>query len=166
MVKELEDPRVHGFGISADGISMLHDAAHAFRNLEDSARLLAKAAQRLKTLPDDATRLVDAAGQLTNLEGNARVPSLASQKLLTAAPSLNGIPDNAKIISRAADKAMRAAQAMGDRRFARRVAHPVVAKRYKAGTSSASEAGTGVEGLAPLLFRRCARGVAHLVLAG
>lgn len=44
VVKELADPRVHGFGISEDGITMLHSSARTFANLEDSANLLANAA--------------------------------------------------------------------------------------------------------------------------
>ncbi|MFD0449287.1 hypothetical protein ACFQ10_54155 [Streptomyces indonesiensis] len=50
VLEELADPRVHGFGISEDGITMLHSSARTFANLENSANLLAGAADTLKNV--------------------------------------------------------------------------------------------------------------------
>ncbi|MFG2895049.1 HNH endonuclease signature motif containing protein [Streptomyces sp. NPDC048248] len=110
--KELADPRVHGFGISEDGIRKLHRSADVFANLEDSAYMLARAADSLKNLEDNASTLARAASTLRNLEDNAAV-------LADAADSLINLPDNARILSKAADKAMRAADAVSHTRFAR-----------------------------------------------
>ncbi|MFG2916411.1 hypothetical protein ACGF0D_26410 [Kitasatospora sp. NPDC048298] len=68
---ELADPRVHGFGISEDGILMLHKSARAFSNLEDSA-----------------TTLYSAANKLGSLEGQAKALALAADKAQRAANAL------------------------------------------------------------------------------
>ncbi|MCE4943191.1 hypothetical protein LVX13_08625 [Streptomyces albulus] len=134
VTKELADPRVHGFGISEDGITMLHKSARTFanlddsasvlanaadtlRNLEDSANTLAKAASALRNLEDSADVLADAADSLVNLTDDARILWRASDKALKAADSLVNLPDNAKSLSKAADKALRAADALSHTRF-------------------------------------------------
>ena len=89
VVKELADPRVHGFGISEDGINRLHPSARALRHLEDSANTLSSAAASLKTLPDSANTLADAADTLVNLGDWARSLSQAATKALRAAEMLN-----------------------------------------------------------------------------
>ncbi|MER7794707.1 hypothetical protein [Streptomyces sp. NPDC097640] len=134
VVKELADPRVHGFGISEDGITMLHKSARTFanledsanvpakaadslRNLEDSANVLASAARSLRNLPDSADVLADAADSLVNLPDNARVLWRAADKTMKAADSLESLPDNAKLLSGAADRALRAADALNHTRY-------------------------------------------------
>ena len=63
LLAELADPRVHGFGISEDGINMLYSSSHALANLEDSAGMLADAADTLINLPDWVTALKRAAAE-------------------------------------------------------------------------------------------------------
>ncbi|MGW1836715.1 HNH endonuclease signature motif containing protein [Streptomyces sp. NPDC002067] len=134
VVKELTDPRVHGFGISQDGINMLHKSARTFANLEDSANVLAKAAGNLRNLEDSANRLAeaadglknlqdgadtlaDAADSLVNLDDNARILWRAANKTLKAVGSLENIPDNAKLLSGAANKALKVAETLTHTRF-------------------------------------------------
>lgn len=134
VVKELADPRVHGFGISEDGITMLHSSARTFANLEDSANLLANAADTLKnledsanvlagaarslrTLPDSADVLADAADTLVNLPDNALALRQAANKALKAAESLENLPDDAKLLSGAAEEALRAVNALNRARY-------------------------------------------------
>ncbi|GAA2331341.1 hypothetical protein [Streptomyces cuspidosporus] len=134
VVKELADPRVHGFGISEDGITMLHKSARTFanledsanvlanaadtlKNLEDSANILASAAHSLRNLPDSADVLADAADSLVNLPDNARALWRAADKTMKAVDSLESLPDNAKLLSGAADRALRAADALNHTRY-------------------------------------------------
>ncbi|MGA5267157.1 hypothetical protein [Streptomyces lydicamycinicus] len=117
VTQELADPRVHGFGISEDGINMLHKSARTFANLEDSANTLAKAASALRNLEDSADVLADAADSLVSLTDDARILWRASDKALKAADSLENLPDNAKSLSKAADKALRAADVLSHTRF-------------------------------------------------
>ncbi|MYU53274.1 MULTISPECIES: HNH endonuclease signature motif containing protein [Streptomyces] len=117
VMKELADPRVHGFGISQDGINMLHKSARTFANLEDSANRLAEAADSLKNLEDGADILADAADSLVNLGDNARILWRAADKTLKAAESLENLPDNAKILSGAANNALKAAETLTHTRF-------------------------------------------------
>ncbi|MEU6540984.1 HNH endonuclease signature motif containing protein [Streptomyces sp. NPDC047000] len=102
VVNELADPRVHGFGISEDGITQLYTSARTFANLEDSASTLANAADILRNLEDSANTLAGAAETLRNLEDNAGV-------LADAADSLVNLGDWSKSLSKAADKALNAA---------------------------------------------------------
>ncbi|MEV0173923.1 HNH endonuclease signature motif containing protein [Streptomyces sp. NPDC050803] len=117
VMKELADPRVHGFGISEDGINTLQKSARTFANLEDSANMLANAADTLKNLEDSANTLADAADSLVNLGDNAKTLVRAADKALKAADSLVNLPDSAKILSAAADKALRAADTLGNTRY-------------------------------------------------
>jgi hypothetical protein len=110
VTKELADPKVHGFGISEDGIKMLHKSARTFANLEDSANILASAADALKNLEDTANTLASAAGALKNLEDGVDI-------LADAADSLVNLGDDARILWRAADKALRAADTLSHTRF-------------------------------------------------
>lgn len=112
VLKELADPRVHGFGISEDGIKMLQMSARALVNLEDSASTLAWAASSLKNLEDSANTLTDAAKSLLHLGDDARTLEQAADKALKAANSLVNLPDNAKMLAQAAKKAMSAADMM------------------------------------------------------
>jgi hypothetical protein len=91
-LKELADPRIHGFGLSEDGISMLSESARSLGHLQDTAFLLADAARTLSHLPDSVNTLSDAVDSLVNL------------------------PDNAKTLRSAAAKAERAAEMMMDNR--------------------------------------------------
>lgn len=117
VMKELTDPRVHGFGLSEDVVSSLHSSARIFANLEDSAAVLADAARTLRNLEDNANTLADAADSLVSLEDNAVTLANAAQKTLTAASHLENLPDHARVLAQAADRAMRAADALGNSRY-------------------------------------------------
>ncbi|MGV2917041.1 hypothetical protein [Streptomyces alfalfae] len=75
LLDELADPRVHGFGISEDGIAMLHESSQTLANLEDHAFNLARAARALANLPDWITALSKAAD-----EANSAANSLADSR--------------------------------------------------------------------------------------
>ncbi|MEU6019625.1 hypothetical protein ABZ826_38425 [Streptomyces sp. NPDC047515] len=63
LLDELADPRIHGFGISEDGIHTLHTSSGALANLEDNAGMLLDAAESLVNLPDWITALKRAASE-------------------------------------------------------------------------------------------------------
>lgn len=110
VIDELVDPRVHGFGISEDGIRALHKSARTFANLEDSASILADAAKDLRHLEASASTLSSAARSLRSLEASA-------DTLADAADSLVNLGDWTRDLSRAATKALRAAEALSDARM-------------------------------------------------
>ncbi|MCX4828742.1 hypothetical protein OG746_08390 [Streptomyces sp. NBC_01016] len=137
-LKELADPRVHGFGLSedevnalsrsSDGLSHLQDtafllseAAQKLTHLQDTASLLSDAAQKVTHLPDSANTLADAADGLVGLSDDASTLARAAARADRAAgklmDSLEGLPDNARILEAAADKAARAADEMGGRYY-------------------------------------------------
>ncbi|PWI20500.1 hypothetical protein DI272_16425 [Streptomyces sp. Act143] len=84
-LKELEDPRIHGFGLSEDGIRMLSQSARSLGHLQDTARVVAGAARSLSHLPDSASTLTDAADSLANLPDYARMLRDAAIKAEQAA---------------------------------------------------------------------------------
>ncbi|MEV7186428.1 hypothetical protein [Kitasatospora sp. NPDC093102] len=88
LTAELADPRVHGFGISEDGIEMLYRSSRILANLEDTASMLAGAAHTLANLEDSANTLADAADALVNLEGLAAILKKAAGEARSAANAL------------------------------------------------------------------------------
>ncbi len=110
VIDELTDPRIHGFGISEDGITKLYKSARTFANLEDSASMLAGAADSLRHLEDSASTLASAADTLRGLPDSA-------DTLADAADSLVNVGDWARTLKKAADHAMSAADRLSDSRF-------------------------------------------------
>jgi hypothetical protein len=69
LTDELADPRVHGFGISEDGIAMLARSADILVGLEDYAHALLAAAERMGNIQDGAAMLLEAAEHLQAAAG-------------------------------------------------------------------------------------------------
>lgn len=110
VMDELADPRIHGFGISEDGITQLYKAARTFANLEDSANMLADAADSLRHLEDSASTLASAASIL-------RTPPDSAGTLADTADALVNVGDWARTLKKAADHALTAADRLSDARF-------------------------------------------------
>lgn len=112
-LKELADPRVHGFGLSEDEITSLNRAASDLAHLQDTAFVLAEAARNLSHLQDSASMLSDAAHDLSGLSDEATSLLQAAAKAGIAASrladSVESLPDHARLIQAAANKAERAA---------------------------------------------------------
>ncbi|MET9912940.1 HNH endonuclease signature motif containing protein [Streptomyces sp. NPDC006476] len=112
-LKELADPRVHGFGLSGDEISSLSRSASNLAHLQDTAFILAEAARTLSHLQDSAQTLADAAQDLSGLSDDAKMLQQAAVRagraVSTLSSSLENLPDRARLIQVAADKAERAA---------------------------------------------------------
>ncbi|GAA1554154.1 hypothetical protein GCM10009731_05610 [Streptomyces globosus] len=117
-VKELANPRVHGFGLSADEINSLSRSSDRLAHLQDTAFLLVDASQKLAHLQDTASTLADAASDLVGLSDDASTLHQAAAKAERAASrlmdSLGGLPDSTRLLQVAADKAARAAERMGN----------------------------------------------------
>jgi hypothetical protein len=115
-LKELSDPRVHGFGLSEDEVNSLSRSSDGLAHLQDTAFLLVDASQRLSHLQDTASTLADAAQDLVGLADNASTLNQAAARADRAAgrlmDSLEGLPDNTRLLQAAADKAARAADRM------------------------------------------------------
>ncbi|MFD5334622.1 hypothetical protein [Streptomyces hawaiiensis] len=112
-LKELADPRVHGFGLSEDEINSLSRSASSLAHLQDTAFVLAEAARGLTHLQDSANLLINAADDLAGLSDTATALKQAAARAGRAAgeltDSLVNVPDHARLIQVAADKAERAA---------------------------------------------------------
>ncbi|MGW4619535.1 HNH endonuclease signature motif containing protein [Streptomyces sp. NPDC004592] len=112
-LKELADPRVHGFGLSEDEINSLNRSASSLAHLQDTAFVLAEAARNLSHLQDSARTLSDAVQDLSGLSDDATSLLQAAARAGKAADkltdSLGDLPDHARLIQVAADKAERAA---------------------------------------------------------
>ncbi|MER0446609.1 HNH endonuclease signature motif containing protein [Streptomyces sp. Edi4] len=118
-LKELANPRIHGFGLSEDEISSLSRASDGLSHLQDTAFLLVDASHKLSHLQDTASTLADAAHDLVGLADEASILHQAAVRADRAAgklmDSLSGLPDNARLLQAAADTAARAADNMGNR---------------------------------------------------
>jgi methyl-accepting chemotaxis protein len=116
-LKELANPRIHGFGLSADEISSLSRSADGLAHLQDTAFLLVEAAVKLTHLQDTASTLADAADDLVGLADNASTLNQAATKAGQAARQLqdclDNLPDTTRLLQVAADKAARAADSAG-----------------------------------------------------
>ncbi|MGW7261525.1 hypothetical protein [Streptomyces sp. NPDC054834] len=64
LMDELADPRIHGFGIDPDSISLFSDAARSLGSFEDNVHVFANAADKLGGLEDKAKSLMTAAKRL------------------------------------------------------------------------------------------------------
>ncbi|MFF3273126.1 hypothetical protein ACFYWU_19695 [Streptomyces chrestomyceticus] len=113
-LKELADPRVHGFGLSEDEIHSLSRSARDLSHLQDTAFLLAEAAQKLSHLQDSAGTLAEAAEDLVGLSDDAATLHRAAVKTGKAMDGLANLPDHALILQKAAERAERAANKMTD----------------------------------------------------
>ncbi|MEU5999073.1 HNH endonuclease signature motif containing protein [Streptomyces sp. NPDC047197] len=116
-LKELADPRVHGFGLSEDEISSLSRAADDLAHLQDTAFMVAEAARGLLHLQDSANTLAGAAHDLAGLPDDATAlqqaavrAERAAGKLADSTDSLVNVPDYARLLQAAANKAERAAE--------------------------------------------------------
>ncbi|WP_235496161.1 HNH endonuclease signature motif containing protein, partial [Streptomyces violaceoruber] len=118
-LKELADPRVHGFGLSEDEINSLSRSADSLGHLQDTAFVLAAAARGLSHLQDSANTLAEAAQDLVGLSDDAnslrRAAVSAARASDKLSDSLASLPDHARLIQMAADKAARAADGLGGR---------------------------------------------------
>ncbi|SCK47161.1 hypothetical protein [Streptomyces sp. WMMB 322] len=116
-LKELSDPRIHGFGLSEDEIRSLSRSSDRLLHLQDTAFLLFEASQRLLHLQDTASTLADAAQDLVGLADDASTlhqAALRADRVATRlVDSLEGLPHSAQLLQAAADRADRAADRMG-----------------------------------------------------
>ncbi|MEU6441327.1 HNH endonuclease signature motif containing protein [Streptomyces sp. NPDC047046] len=112
-LKELADPRVHGFGLSEDAIWSLSRSASGLAHLQDTAYALVDAARQLSHLPDSATTLADAVQDAVGISDEAlmlqQAVKAANGAANNVADRLTGIPDQARLLQRAAERAERAA---------------------------------------------------------
>ncbi|MEU8033628.1 hypothetical protein AB0C13_34270 [Streptomyces sp. NPDC049099] len=61
LLDELADPRIHGFGIDPDSISLFSDAARSLGSFEDNVHVFANAVDKLGGLEEKAKSLMTAA---------------------------------------------------------------------------------------------------------
>jgi hypothetical protein len=77
VMDELADPRIHGFGISEDGITRLYKASRTFANLEDSAncsRVPPTPSGTWKTAPARSPALPASSGRLPTALARSPTP--------------------------------------------------------------------------------------------
>ncbi|WP_127469602.1 HNH endonuclease [Streptomyces sp. B27] len=85
VAREIADPRIHGFGMSEEGIRTLSRASRDLRHLPDTARSLLLVARHFQKLPDTATTLRKVALSLARLNDDATLLGRAADRLSTAA---------------------------------------------------------------------------------
>ncbi|WP_158933359.1 HNH endonuclease signature motif containing protein [Streptomyces sp. KE1] len=117
-LKELTDPRVHGFGLSEDEIHSLNRSASDLAHLQDTAFILAGAAGDLAHLQDSAVALSDAVQGLRGLSDDAltlqQAADGANRAVGSMADQLSSFVDYATVIRTAAQEAQRAANRLAE----------------------------------------------------